>query len=374
MYKINKIILNRNDYAKLRKMFFINMPYEEIKKAFKCSSMFIIRMAKKYNWYKKRERYYKYICFCSYNNRISIVKICNEMGLNYNILKRIKQKYNIKTKKFTASFFPEIPHNKRITKKIELDMIKDYKNGKNTRFIANKYGFKKHKTVCDVLKKYNIDRRPGKKQTYYNEKMFYCIDSEQKAYILGMLLTDGYIIKNYSGVGIQLTIEDKYILEKIAPFFGISTKITDIDCSHKRIKMPNVKDMARLSCYCPSIARDLKNLCVVRNKSKILECPKIKKEFLGSFCRGLIDGDGSIGVAKTKNIWIKLSSASINFCNGFVKLVPEFSFKIYKTPLICNVVLAGGNKESIRFLKWIYENKGDLYLRRKYEKVQNYIN
>ena len=65
--------------------------------------------------------------------------------------------------------------------------------------------------------------------TYYNEDFFEKIDSLEKAYILGLIMTDGYIIKDYRGVGIQLTEKDGYILRKIAKILGSTNKILHIN-------------------------------------------------------------------------------------------------------------------------------------------------
>jgi len=104
--------------------------------------------------------------------------------------------------------------------------------------------------------------------------------------------------------------------------------------------------------------------------------PKIRKCFLCSFLRGVIDGDGTVGTAKTGNIWCQFVSASKKFVIEISKILP-FSCSVQKPSKgrkTWTLRIAGGNKETISFLRWIYKYKEDLYLERKYAKVQNYIN
>jgi len=114
---------------------------------------------------------------------------------------------------------------------------------------------------------------------------------------------------------------------------------------------------------------------MLRNKTHILKCPKIFKKYLSSFCRGIWDGDGTVGIAKTKNIWCQMVSASVDFANGLNKVIPFCTAiqQLCKNGSVYTLRVCGGNKETIKFLKWIYKYKGDLYLRRKYAKVQNKI-
>lgn len=375
----NKIILSFEEKRKLRKLFWQKKGMKQIYCEMRLTSSVIRRIAKENRWYKKRERYWVYLIKKAYRNGTSIKKIGKRADIKYSILQRRKQRNKIKTQMFS-------PHNKRVTEEIEKAMIQDYKKIISSKKIANKYGFKTSKTVIDILEKHGVNRRESKPITYYNTDYFEKINSHDKAYILGLLLTDGYVIKDYMGFGIQLKEEDGYILEKISHRIGKSATVIHIDCEGKRKKarenglknFVNAQDMKRLTAHNRKIAEDLKKLGMVRNKTYILRCPFIYKKYLSSFFRGLWDGDGTIGIAKTKNIWCKIISASKLFIEDLFKIDIPFNFVI-KThskacPHLYKLRLIGGNKETIKFLKWIYKYKGDLYLRRKYAKVQNKIN
>ncbi len=374
----NKIELSTQKKNKLRKLFFQKKPIILICKKIGITQRVFYRIVNENSWLKKRERYWLYLIKKAYRRKKSIQQICKEKNINsVEILNRIKRKYKIKTQRFNI-------HNKRIDMDTKQKMIQDYNNLISSNQICKKYGFKTRKTVLDVLKEYNIPRREPKIITYYNEDYFKKINSHDKAYILGILLTDGYIIRDYEGFGIQLTENDGYLLSNMAKRLGKSTTIIHINYDNKRKKAKlnnwkkffNSRDMERMCCYNGKMAYDLKKLGVVKNKTHIVRCPKIPKKYLSSLCRGMWDGDGSIGIAKTGNIWCRITSVSEFFIKDLQEIVPfpTSSKNYFKNGIRYDLRICQGNKQSIAFLKWIYKNKEDLYLERKYEKVQDKIN
>lgn len=59
----------------------------------------------------------------------------------------------------------------------------------------------------------------------FEENFFENIDSEEKAYILGFLFTDGNIRKDKASIRLQLQKQDLEVLEKIKNILKINTKI-----------------------------------------------------------------------------------------------------------------------------------------------------
>lgn len=364
----NKIKPDIDTIRKMRTLFFRKESMQSIVSRVGLTERVIRRIVNERRWIEKRKRYWQMLCRSAYENQESITAIAKRCGIRETILHRIKREMGLDTKRFDIA-------NKRLTPDIEAMMILDYDNGKSSTEIASKYSFSTHKTVLDVLTKHEVQRRSTAKPTDYNIDYFESIDNHDKAYILGLLLTDGYVIKNYTGIAIQLTKEDGYLLQKIAKRLGPSTTVINIDCSSKRKVFVNAKDMFRLNAHCPKMSQDLKKFGMVRNKSKTLKCPDIPKEFLSSFCRGLWDGDGSIGIDKRDNIWCKLNSASDEF---LIKLQEKISQKTNFRPCKnekCIAVLepAGGKKQTIDFLRWMYSDKSDLYLERKYDRIKDQI-
>lgn len=374
--KNGKVIIDFITKNKIRKMFYQKKRMDFIEAETGLTERIVRRIAKENNWMEKRQRYYRNALKYAIKNHISIHKLSIILNVPVNTLYIIRKKYKIECPRVYA-------WNKRITDDIEQKMIEDYSAKRETgKFIAKKYGFNVSKTVFDVLDKFGVEKRLPKVETSYNLKFFEKIDSHEKAYILGLILTDGYIIKDYQGFGLQLTQGDKYLLENIAKYLGESASVINIKTEKKREKMPNAKDMARLTVHNRKIAEDLKVLGVVRNKSKILRYKKdmIKSEYLGSFFRGLIDGDGCIGVYNN-NIQIQLASASEKFIKDLYEINNDL-FSIHhsstkrdnKISKMYILYVKNGKMARLSFLRWIYSNKGNLFLERKYAKIKNQIN
>jgi len=328
-------------------------------------------------WHLVKNRYLHYIVFLSAHYNMSLRKMAKIAKINYSGLCRARRESGI------IVDFDRSPPNKIITDATKQKMVDLYLKGMSTYSVAKMTGFKTAKTVSDVLKEKEIDRRTSSDYTHYNREYFNNIDCHSKAYIIGLLLTDGYVLRDYDGIGIQLTEKDRYLLENIAKLLGESCSVSGIKGKGWRVicdRRVFCKPMKRLVCYCPQIAEDLKKLGVVKRKTKKLnKLPDIPTKYLSSFFRGLLDGDGTIGINKSNNYpWCKLMSSNSRFLKNCSKLLKELGFKntYYKKKqngTIDCVYIDGGRNSIQRFVEWIYNNKEDLYLRRKYERAESII-
>jgi len=369
----NKKITTLNQKKIIRKMFFQRKLLKNIEKETNLTERVVRRVINENNYQNKRERYWRLLCQKSKIHKVKLKEISKLTEVPYPTLTRIKRKYDL------DSFRGE-PWNKIHNDKIEEKIIKEYTSGATGEFLSRQYGYETSKSIYDILRKNEVKRRLPKVRTYYKEDFFEKIDSAEKAYILGFIMADGNIKKDYLGFEIQITKEDYYILEKISSLIGADKThgLQKIDLSHRREKGMNAKDMVRLNVNNKKIANDLKNLGVVRNKSKILEysnCVPLK--FHNSFFRGLMDGDGSLGINRqTQYPWCHIcTTASEKFACQIKDLHPQFKIN-HPTDNMWVVKVGGGKKKIYDFIKWLYldKDKSQLYLTRKYEKVQNQIN
>lgn len=371
---VNKIQETLEQKKIIRKMFFQKRVMLDIESHTNLTERVIRRVVRENNYDLKRERYWRNLCFKSNLYDIPLKEISISTGVSYNILTRIKRKYKLDT-------FRGEPWNKMRNKDVDLKIIQEYKTGVSGNVLSGKYGYKTSKTIYDILCEHGVDRRPPKMVTYYDEKFFEKINSFESAYFLGILMADGSIKGDYLGVNIQLTEDDGYILEKMSELIGANKThgLQKIDYSPRR-KTPQDKarDMLRLTISNRKIAEDLKKLGVVRNKTKILEYNNVvPKKFHSAFFRGLLDGDGSVGInSQTNYPWCHIcSTASEKFAIQISSLYDQLSINMPNKKFW--VVRAGGGKKKIYdFIRWIYQDKDEngLYLRRKYEKVQDQIN
>lgn len=117
------------------------------------------------------------------------------------------------------------------------------------------------------------------------ENYFENIDSNDKAYWLGWIISDGAITyqPEKSKFQIELTIkkEDEDILHLLENDLGVQNKVYYSQNKYKRFSLGSKK-----------IIMDLVNLGITQNKTFSVKVPQFDKKFNSAFLRGLFDGDG----------------------------------------------------------------------------------
>lgn len=260
--------------------------------------------------------------------------------------------------------------------------------------IKNHYPSNGAKHVLKLLtnrKIYEIHNRAfklGVAHLTYNENYFHVIDSYEKAYWLGFIYTDGYITQKTNRFGIELNIKDMSHLQNFLDCIESNQKIrTRI----RENKFNNKKKEFLESCSFvinnKKLHDSLYNLGVLPNKSKILEFPsedKLNKKYQLDFIRGLIDGDGSVGLFNTSNGFKKPHISFISASEIFIKQVQDVlnSFDIKMNITITNgslFRLMSEKQETVfKLLDLLYKNSNEkTRLKRKFQqylKIYNYYN
>src|SRR5699024_2389518 len=132
-----------------------------------------------------------------------------------------------------------------------------------------------------ILGKYDVKLRGRRRINGYKvDEDFFKEWSNEMAYVLGFVFTDGSISNN------TLTISqiERYILEEI-------NKAMTSDCSITR-RANGKNDIYTLIINRKEIVDDLKRLGITESKSRTMEFPNVPAEFLPHFIRGVVDGDG----------------------------------------------------------------------------------
>lgn len=219
-----------------------------------------------------------------------------------------------------------------------------YLNG-NSKTTIRQFFHCRDEAISFVLNKYNISiRKKGlSKNKFVKEDFFEVIDSEEKAYFLGLLFTDGNVSLDKSGkrspqIRLQLKMSDIEILEKFREILNINSNLI----YDKRQK----KEAATLSIRNKKLANDLSKYGIVPNKTYLTKhLPDVPPELLKHFLRGLLDGDGSIyQETKSKKYKIDFCSCHQSICEEFRSLCNQFLNK-KNTNTIANY----GTANHIRF-------------------------
>lgn len=200
----------------------------------------------------------------------------------------------------------------------------------------------------------------------YNKEL-QIVDTQEKAYLLGLFYSDGNIGLNQSQCRIELKLVDKdliFYLQKLFPFFYIhydrGTKI-------------------ELGNYSRYLKEDLiNNGCLPRksfeNKEN-LHIPNIDSSLLRHFIRGYFDGDGGCTLSISKNKVQKrvyIYSASIQLLLEF-KEVLEYNSIFSRLSINNNIGKLEINTKSYNnFYKFLYKDS-TIFLKRKKSKYDEIL-
>lgn len=183
---------------------------------------------------------------------------------------------------------------KKLSKEQELQLVEEYRKGTPVVELMAKYGYKTKKSITDKVKKYYPDEYENIVKEAQSGRRGYTyslseLTSPFDAYLVGLLLTDGYVLSDRDGLGLDMTDED--VIAFVANTIG--TKYTSYDIENK-------KTHYRVLITIPGISAEVERFGIVPRKSNIVPEPQLagkERKFLPYIIRGIIDGDGS--VAKT---------------------------------------------------------------------------
>ena len=233
------------------------------------------------------------------------------------------------------------------------DIIRDYQSGIKIADIAQKYNVCE-KTIYNYLSSNNIDRNYIYINRSLNRQYFKCIDSYDKAYFWGLLVTDGCICGN--NVSITLKIEDSNILNTLSQKIGNENQLYF-----------DKRGCATLHFKSKEIVNDLALCGVFPRKTFFPHMPILFYRYLmAHVIRGLIDGDG----------WISYKSHSIGFCSANFNMAQDvknylvWALGVYDVAVVAThtcYTIQWSSKKDIKLIgDFIYQDKKDCFIERKY--------
>jgi hypothetical protein len=250
-----------------------------------------------------------------------------------------------------------------------------YHSGKSIKEISKIVNYDP-KTISNTLIKNNIVKRDKSvyRRHQFDKNYFENIDSKDKAYFLGFLISDG--CNNLNGaIVLELIQCDLHILN----LFQEKIKHTgDIKHYHK---ISPLQSTSKLIFCSKKASKDLTNLGCIPAKTHHTYFPDIPEEFHSHFIRGVFDGDGCISFAKRQRKKGLEISPVFAICGNF-KLMDKIQqilidqCELNKTKLsktkskdIVNINYAGRIQVK-RIYNYLYKDCDDLYLTRKKEKFE----
>ena len=235
---------------------------------------------------------------------------------------------------------------------------------KSISWIASQLNLDRH-TVSNHAKTIMGENFDFKRKSYVNLNYFEEINTPEKAYWLGFLAADGYVVGNE--LNIQLGKKDKEHLKKFSDAINGNLTIRDINGKNN---FGTSYSHCRVSLKSDKMINDLVKYGIVPKKSLILKTPNINNSLFPYWIIGYMDGDGCVSKNKKK---IRISFTGtyevLNFIKTYLKSQAVISLEhrcenTYKIQIENNV--------SISFLDSINYINLDFALDRKKKIVSLY--
>jgi len=229
---------------------------------------------------------------------------------------------------------------------------------------------KKHNYILDNKSHDGNNRKHGVDLSFFKN-----INSPNKAYILGLIISDGYV-DNHSKL--SFTSKDMELVVLFKRELKSEHKLATYDVFDKRTNKIYTRHSIQIASK--EIISDLNKLGVFSNKSFNCSMPEIPEQYFWHFVRGIFDGDGTVNKEKIKKEGA-LRFSIIGSENLITVLKDMFStLGLSNTKLDVTKYHQNNNKivkmhyysyKDLSILKEkIYENSEGLRLTRKYELFQ----
>jgi len=304
-------------------------------------------------------------------SKVDIAKhlnISTQSVTKYLLKNNIKQKEHFLSEEIKNTICNLYVNNKMCIKEISKELNVDCASVKRA---LNKNGIKL-RSLSETFRKYVVDHN-----------YFDVIDTQNKAYILGLLYADGNVSKNKHVIQICLQEEDKHILEQIKNELNSNYPLY---FSERSKKNSNWKNTYTLIINDEHMYQSLIDKGVVPQKTFKIKFPDfLDEKLIKHFIRGYFDGDGCFCVSKRKdrrNYYHAIFSiVGVNdFCQR-IKEIVETELNVhctitcchqkYNSPIRCLSI--NGRKNCEKILKWIYDD-AEMFLIRKKNKYLEFNN
>ena len=254
-------------------------------------------------------------------------------------------------------------------------IIEAYKNNMSLSEIEKEFKVLRA-TVSKFLEEQNIKKIKGNhyRKYFHDFDFFENIDTEEKAYWLGFMFADGYIVNHENRYG-----EDSFGLTLAEDSLDSIEKFKKSLNATNPIRYDNSKSIgqpqAKIVLTSQKTVNDLIDKGCVKQKSLILQPPKkVPEKLLSHFIRGFFDGDGSL----MKYNYNNYPSYNINFTTtyemaiwlrdifgkGDVHKEKRRDFTWYYS--------IGGNRQVLDICHYMYD-EATIWMNRKYARYQELL-
>ena len=271
---------------------------------------------------------------------------------------------------------------RRLSHSEKSQLFEMYETGNYSGNQLSKYFPISQVAINKLLRRNGYDAKSAselKRKYPIQEDFFDKIDTQEKAYILGLLYADGWNQTDRNVVGIGLKESDKEILDKITSLIQPTKPLGYYKKNKLKKGFENSQNEYRLVIANKHISERLVELGCGKAKTHNLTFPteeQVPSCLIRHFVRGYFDGDGSVSGDKQKQFCLV---GTIDFLLPLQQiLIEELGFSETKLEQrhkdrdnnIRSLRYCGVN-QCIKFRDWLYEDS-TIYLKRKFDIFSSY--
>lgn len=185
------------------------------------------------------------------------------------------------------------PHPVPIPVEKQDAIVADYLRGVNAVAVGRTHGVHQA-SVLNILARRNIQTRSLEQTTRnpnHRHDFFTSIDTDAKAWVLGLIASDGNVAARANSITIGLKAEDADALEKLRDLACPTSRVARRMCRDSRTK--RLVEYAILCWNSRQATSDLARHGITPAKSKTLRPWAGPTELMPAYWRGMLDGDGS---------------------------------------------------------------------------------
>lgn len=235
--------------------------------------------------------------------------------------------------------------------------------------ISDLTGISKRRIQYLIQKIYKIKKSNTTSRKYPKNELFFKKWSSDMAYILAFILCDGTINKNKS-MSIEINQKDIELLEYINRNICPNNKIYYRSRLDKRTD--NTYHQCSIVLRSDNLVNQLKSFGIVERKTGKEILPDIPKKYIPDFLRGVLDGDGTIGIKDITTDGKLYKKFTLGFCSASLQFLKDLQSKylfgfggIWKKGN-CYSLEVSARREILHILNYIYN--GNFCLKRKHDK------
>lgn len=214
------------------------------------------------------------------------------------------------------------------------------------------------KAGIPFVRDYSTTRYNRTNRYKVDEDYFETIDTEGKAYFLGLMYSDGSVTENQ----MYIKLKDEDVIQQFKAELKSEAPI-------RRIETP--WDAYIMQVSSKRLCRHLINQGCVPNKTRVIQVPKLREDLYRHFIRGFFDGDGCLQLqGKIYHCRFDLTSASLQFLEQIRPIITaraKTNGGLQKETKYDVWHLNYSGHQVIQIMDWLYKDS-HFYLNRKFNK------